>query len=319
MIFENPCFYLFIYFKFPWEGVVDGFMQNNNQSNWLCCCPYCIIFWFWMVIATLSIVFPIILLIFFQVLPLFLISRSERSWLYWKCMSINLESVLPRRKNIVLDVIRLYDDDEKKHCVSISLTNTLNSKKHCVYISLTNTLNIINFADGLSQIDRIRFIIDDDVDDYFYSSFLQVHTNFAVYFKILIFHFFRFFSPGSTQDYRHEMALDSYGRRLLVTSSSVRSPIYQVVITHSAFSLPLLFVYSFSLSLTFCWAIFQFNFFSMFFPEKWKVGNFMKNKNCTNSESCLFRQSTTTKMKNCEKGMLVINCITNFMAGLSNA
>ncbi|KAJ8616237.1 hypothetical protein MRB53_035609 [Persea americana] len=38
----------------------------------------------------------------------------------------------------------------------------------------------------------------------------------------------RFFSPGSTQDYRHEMALDSYGRRLLVTSSSVRSPIYQV-------------------------------------------------------------------------------------------
>eukprot|EP00268_Persea_americana_P066377 TRINITY_DN9011_c0_g1_i8.p1 TRINITY_DN9011_c0_g1~~TRINITY_DN9011_c0_g1_i8.p1 ORF type:complete len:683 (-),score=125.96 TRINITY_DN9011_c0_g1_i8:351-2399(-) len=38
----------------------------------------------------------------------------------------------------------------------------------------------------------------------------------------------RFFSPGSTQDYRHEMALDSYGRRLLVTSSSVRSPIYQI-------------------------------------------------------------------------------------------
>ncbi|RWR96524.1 WD repeat-containing protein 91 [Cinnamomum micranthum f. kanehirae] len=38
----------------------------------------------------------------------------------------------------------------------------------------------------------------------------------------------QFFSPGSTQDNRHEMALDSYGRRLLVTSSSVRSPIYQV-------------------------------------------------------------------------------------------
>lgn len=75
----------------------------------------------------------------------------------------------------MLDVIRLYDDDEKEHCVSISLTNTL---------------NIINFADGLSQIDRIRFIIDDDVDDYFYSSFLQVHMNFAVYFKILVFHFF---------------------------------------------------------------------------------------------------------------------------------
>ncbi|XP_058096099.1 uncharacterized protein LOC131241318 isoform X1 [Magnolia sinica] len=38
----------------------------------------------------------------------------------------------------------------------------------------------------------------------------------------------RFCYPESTKNCRHEMALDSHGRRLLVTSDSVRSPIYQV-------------------------------------------------------------------------------------------
>ncbi|XP_010261433.1 PREDICTED: WD repeat-containing protein 91 homolog [Nelumbo nucifera] len=38
----------------------------------------------------------------------------------------------------------------------------------------------------------------------------------------------RFCNPDSAEIYRHEMALDASGRRLLVTSSSVRSPIYQV-------------------------------------------------------------------------------------------
>lgn len=38
----------------------------------------------------------------------------------------------------------------------------------------------------------------------------------------------RFHAPEISKSYRHEMALDSEGRRLLVTSDSVRSPIYQV-------------------------------------------------------------------------------------------
>ncbi|KAM5557499.1 hypothetical protein ABKV19_024730 [Rosa sericea] len=38
----------------------------------------------------------------------------------------------------------------------------------------------------------------------------------------------RFCGPESSKDRRHEMALDANGRRLLVTSASVRAPIYQV-------------------------------------------------------------------------------------------
>ncbi|XP_073526437.1 WD repeat-containing protein 91 homolog [Phyllobates terribilis] len=38
----------------------------------------------------------------------------------------------------------------------------------------------------------------------------------------------RFHIPEISKNYRHEMALDSDGRRLLVTSDSVRSPMYQV-------------------------------------------------------------------------------------------
>ncbi|XP_062000977.1 uncharacterized protein LOC133718183 [Rosa rugosa] len=38
----------------------------------------------------------------------------------------------------------------------------------------------------------------------------------------------RFCGPESSKDCRHEMALDANGRRLLVTSASVRAPIYQV-------------------------------------------------------------------------------------------
>uniref|UniRef100_A0A6N2LKY6 Anaphase-promoting complex subunit 4-like WD40 domain-containing protein n=1 Tax=Salix viminalis TaxID=40686 RepID=A0A6N2LKY6_SALVM len=38
----------------------------------------------------------------------------------------------------------------------------------------------------------------------------------------------RFCSPGTSMHCRHEMALDANGRKLLVTSSSVRAPIYQV-------------------------------------------------------------------------------------------
>ncbi|KAL9265686.1 hypothetical protein AKJ16_DCAP15399 [Drosera capensis] len=43
-----------------------------------------------------------------------------------------------------------------------------------------------------------------------------------------MFHFFKFSSPASSAHFRHEMALDATGKRLLVTSDSVRSPIYQV-------------------------------------------------------------------------------------------
>ncbi|RZC56477.1 hypothetical protein C5167_015331 [Papaver somniferum] len=38
----------------------------------------------------------------------------------------------------------------------------------------------------------------------------------------------RFFNQESTKICRHETALDAHGRRLIVTSDSVRSPIYQV-------------------------------------------------------------------------------------------
>ncbi|GAB2293988.1 hypothetical protein Dimus_028204 [Dionaea muscipula] len=38
----------------------------------------------------------------------------------------------------------------------------------------------------------------------------------------------RFRNPASSKIYRHEMALDATGKRLLVTSDSVRSPIYQI-------------------------------------------------------------------------------------------
>ncbi|XP_076905541.1 uncharacterized protein LOC143561308 [Bidens hawaiensis] len=38
----------------------------------------------------------------------------------------------------------------------------------------------------------------------------------------------RFCNPEISQQYRHEMALDANGKRLLVTSGSVRAPIYQV-------------------------------------------------------------------------------------------
>ncbi|KAJ0100307.1 hypothetical protein Patl1_20269 [Pistacia atlantica] len=38
----------------------------------------------------------------------------------------------------------------------------------------------------------------------------------------------RFFEPETSKHCRHEMALDANGRRLLVTSGSVRAPIYQV-------------------------------------------------------------------------------------------
>ncbi|KAG5229653.1 WD repeat-containing protein [Salix suchowensis] len=38
----------------------------------------------------------------------------------------------------------------------------------------------------------------------------------------------RFCNPGTSMHCRHEMALDANGRKLLVTSSSVRAPIYQV-------------------------------------------------------------------------------------------
>ncbi|XP_038686064.1 WD repeat-containing protein 91-like [Tripterygium wilfordii] len=38
----------------------------------------------------------------------------------------------------------------------------------------------------------------------------------------------RFFDPKASRYCRHEMALDAHGRRLLVTSSSVKAPIYQV-------------------------------------------------------------------------------------------
>ncbi|XP_038685916.1 WD repeat-containing protein 91 homolog isoform X4 [Tripterygium wilfordii] len=38
----------------------------------------------------------------------------------------------------------------------------------------------------------------------------------------------RFFDPKASRHCRHEMALDAHGRRLLVTSSSVKAPIYQV-------------------------------------------------------------------------------------------
>ncbi|KAI3855279.1 hypothetical protein MKW92_028761, partial [Papaver armeniacum] len=37
-----------------------------------------------------------------------------------------------------------------------------------------------------------------------------------------------FFNQESTKICRHETALDAHGRRLIVTSDSVRSPIYQV-------------------------------------------------------------------------------------------
>ncbi|KAF5731209.1 MoCo sulfurase [Tripterygium wilfordii] len=37
----------------------------------------------------------------------------------------------------------------------------------------------------------------------------------------------RFFDPKASRYCRHEMALDAHGRRLLVTSSSVKAPIYQ--------------------------------------------------------------------------------------------
>ncbi|KAF6162120.1 hypothetical protein GIB67_008249 [Kingdonia uniflora] len=38
----------------------------------------------------------------------------------------------------------------------------------------------------------------------------------------------RFFNHGNAEAYKHEMGLDFNGRRLLVTSGSVRSPIYQI-------------------------------------------------------------------------------------------
>uniref|UniRef100_A0A3Q7J699 Uncharacterized protein n=1 Tax=Solanum lycopersicum TaxID=4081 RepID=A0A3Q7J699_SOLLC len=38
----------------------------------------------------------------------------------------------------------------------------------------------------------------------------------------------RFCNLRSSSHYKHEMALDAYGRRLLVTSNSLRAPIYQV-------------------------------------------------------------------------------------------
>ncbi|GAB4858135.1 hypothetical protein Ancab_009434 [Ancistrocladus abbreviatus] len=38
----------------------------------------------------------------------------------------------------------------------------------------------------------------------------------------------RFCNPENSKHYRREMVLDATGRRLLVTSDSVRSPIYQV-------------------------------------------------------------------------------------------
>ncbi|XP_076912726.1 uncharacterized protein LOC143571102 [Bidens hawaiensis] len=38
----------------------------------------------------------------------------------------------------------------------------------------------------------------------------------------------RFCNPENSQQYRHEMVLDANGKRLLVTSGSVRAPIYQV-------------------------------------------------------------------------------------------
>ncbi|KAI9160657.1 hypothetical protein LWI28_010369 [Acer negundo] len=38
----------------------------------------------------------------------------------------------------------------------------------------------------------------------------------------------RFRDPETSKQCRHEMALDANGRKLLVTSSSVRAPIYQV-------------------------------------------------------------------------------------------
>lgn len=40
--------------------------------------------------------------------------------------------------------------------------------------------------------------------------------------------FCRFCDPGTSKHCRHEMALDANGRKLLVTSGSVRAPIYQV-------------------------------------------------------------------------------------------
>lgn len=40
--------------------------------------------------------------------------------------------------------------------------------------------------------------------------------------------FFRFCNHENSGHCRHEMALDADGRRLLVTSGSVRAPIYQV-------------------------------------------------------------------------------------------
>jgi hypothetical protein len=45
------------------------------------------------------------------------------------------------------------------------------------------------------------------------------------------FQFCRFCDPESSKIYRHEMALDANGRRLLVTSGSVRAPIYQVYLS----------------------------------------------------------------------------------------
>lgn len=38
----------------------------------------------------------------------------------------------------------------------------------------------------------------------------------------------RFCNPGNSSLYRHEMALDANGRKLLVTSGSARAPIYQL-------------------------------------------------------------------------------------------
>ncbi|WMV58739.1 hypothetical protein MTR67_052124 [Solanum verrucosum] len=38
----------------------------------------------------------------------------------------------------------------------------------------------------------------------------------------------KFCNLRSSSHYKHEMALDAYGRRLLVTSNSLRAPIYQV-------------------------------------------------------------------------------------------
>ena len=40
--------------------------------------------------------------------------------------------------------------------------------------------------------------------------------------------YYRFCDPESSKHCRHEMALDANGRRLLVTSGSVRALIYQV-------------------------------------------------------------------------------------------